>query len=166
MKLIELWNADINLSYELFSKFPCEENGFENPAYGMDLDMFRQYVKLSYDYSLGKNMRPGHVPDSKYVLVDDDNKYIGIFKLRHELNDSLRNNAGHIGYGILKEYRGKGFASKGLALVLEKAKEKGIKEAYLSCNKDNEASLKVMLKNGGYIHHEDNKCYYVRINLL
>ncbi len=36
-------------------------------------------------------------------------------------------------------------------------------EIYLRVNRDNPASLKVMLKNGGSIHHEDENKYYVRI---
>ena len=36
-------------------------------------------------------------------------------------------------------------------------------EIYLRVDRDNPASLKVMLKNGGYIHHEDEHKYYVRI---
>ncbi len=36
-------------------------------------------------------------------------------------------------------------------------------EIYLRVNKDNPASLKVMLNNGGYIHHQDDTKYYVRI---
>lgn len=36
-------------------------------------------------------------------------------------------------------------------------------EIYLRVNKDNPASLHVMLKNGGYIDHEDESKYYVRI---
>ncbi len=38
-------------------------------------------------------------------------------------------------------------------------------ELYLHCNIDNPASLKVMLKNGGVIHHKDQSGYYVRIKL-
>ena len=37
-------------------------------------------------------------------------------------------------------------------------------EIYLRVNKNNPASLKVMLHNGGYIEHEDEQKYYVRIN--
>ena len=36
-------------------------------------------------------------------------------------------------------------------------------EVYLRVDKYNEASLKVMLNNGGYIHSEDEDKYYVRI---
>ena len=49
-------------------------------------------------------------------------------------------------------------------MVIEEA-EKTVPEdeIYLRVNKDNPASLKVMLNNGGYIHHEDEIKYYVRI---
>ena len=47
---------------------------------------------------------------------------------------------GHIGQFIAKEYRNKGYATRGLALT-----------------------LKVMLKNDGYIVREDDVHYYVRI---
>ena len=36
-------------------------------------------------------------------------------------------------------------------------------EIYLRVNRDNPASLKVMLNNGGYIHHQDETKIYVRI---
>lgn len=36
-------------------------------------------------------------------------------------------------------------------------------EIYMSVHKDNPASLKVQLKNGAYIHHEDEKEFYTRV---
>ncbi len=38
-------------------------------------------------------------------------------------------------------------------------------ELYLHCNIDNPASLRVMIKNGGVIHHKDQNGYFVRIKL-
>ena len=66
----------------------------------------------------------------------------------------------------MPEERRKGYASKGLALAIEELK-KVIREdeIYMSCEKDNEASLKAQLNNGAYIHHSDNEHYYTRINL-
>lgn len=87
-----------------------------------------------------------------------------MFKLRHYLNEHLINGAGHIGYGTRKGYQGKGYATKGLALMIEEAK-KVIKEdeIYLSVHKDNLSSLKVQQNNGAYIDHEDDVEYYTRI---
>ena len=109
-------------------------------------------------------MPEGFVPDTTYVLVDEG-KYVGVFNLRHCLNDFLREGPGHIGYCISKIYRGKGYATEGLKLALEKAREIGISEAYLSVNKDNPASLKVQQNNGAYIHHENDKEFFTRIAL-
>ena len=86
-----------------------------------------------------------------------------IFNLRHWLTDFLRNGPGHIGYGIAREYRGHGYATAGLKLTLAKARELGIKEAYLSVHKTNPASLAVQQHCGARIDHEDKTEYYTRI---
>lgn len=165
MELIKLWNAEVKKAYELQMSFGANENGFENPCVGMDELMFAQYVELCRLHSLGKNLREGRVPDTKYILVDDEGFYVGLFNLRHYLNDALRTGAGHIGYGIKKEFRDKGYATAGLSLVLAKARELGIDVAYLSCHKDNPKSLAVQKKNGGFVDHEDENEYYVHIPL-
>lgn len=165
MKLVNLCDSDKKKAYEMYNKFLPDENGFENPFFGMDYDMFLQACELQRKHSQGIDLRLGYVPDDKYILVNDEDEYVGIFNFRHYLNDFLKNGAGHIGYGIVKEYRGRGYASIGLNMVLDICKERGIKEVYLSVNKDNPASLRVQIKNGAYIHHEDDKEYYTRINL-
>ena len=83
--------------------------------------------------------------------------------MRHYLNDALRSGGGHIGYGILEKYRGRGYATKCLELTIEKARELVAEdELYLSVHKDNPASLRVQEKNGAYIQHLDEKEYYTR----
>ena len=72
---------------------------------------------------MGLNLKEGFVPDTIFVLVDDNENYVGIFNLRHYLNEFLANGPGHIGMGISSKYRRKGYATKGLALVLEEAKK-------------------------------------------
>jgi ubiquinone/menaquinone biosynthesis C-methylase UbiE len=67
---------------------------------------------------------------------------------------------------VSQKYRGKGYATKGLELTLEKARQMCIHEVYMSVNKDNPASLRVQLKNGAYIHHENEKEYFTRINQI
>ena len=78
----------------------------------------------------------------------------------------LRNGAGHIGYGIRRSCRGRGLAKAGLKLMLDIAAPLiDENEAYLAVKKTNPASLRVMLANGAYIHHEDEEEYYTRIPL-
>ena len=89
---------------------------------------------------------------------------VGQFRIRHYLCESLRTGAGHIGYFIGKAFRGKGYGTEGLRLTLEEAREIVPEdEFYLRVNRDNPASLRVMLKNGGRIVGEDEEHYFVRI---
>ena len=58
-----------------------------------------------------------------------------------------------------------GYANEGVRLAIEKAWSIIPEdEIYMSVHKDNPASLKAQLKNGAYIHHEDDKEFYTRIN--
>lgn len=157
---------DIEKEYDLIKNIPEYENGFTNPDCGCTPEEFKNDVLPRYiNYSKGIGLKEGYVPSTEFFLWDGD-RIAGLFRIRHFLNQSLANGAGHIGYSIRKEFRGKGYATEGLRLTVEKAKQI-IKEdeIYLSVHKDNPASLKVQLKNGAYIHHQDEKEYYTRIKL-
>ena len=163
MKLIKAWTGDLDRAYELFGKFQADEHGLVNDAYGLSRDEFAQYMRKVEDMHAGRNLPEGYVPATKYILVNDSGDYVGIFNLRHRLTDFLRNGPGHIGYGVAREYRGHGYATAGLKLTLAKARELGIKEAYLSVHKTNPASLAVQQHCGARIDHEDKTEYYTRI---
>lgn len=164
MELIRVQDSDYRKTYELFMTFAENENGFVNSVYGYTYEQFLEWIGKKRNWSEGRELPENFVPDTTYVLSDGKN-YVGAFNLRHYLNDFLREGPGHIGFCISPEYRGKGFGSEGLRLTLEKAKEMGIDEAYLSVNKDNAASLRTQMKNGAAIHHEDEKKYYTRIKI-
>ncbi len=164
MQLIPLWEADPEKAYALHNLFPAEETGFENPAYGLNFEEFLAYVEKRHRQNQGYDLPQGFVPDTVFLL-EDNGSYVGIFNLRHHLNEFLENGPGHIGYGVSPAHRRKGYAAKGLALTLKEAKKLGIREAYLSVNKDNVGSLKTQLANGAHIHHQDEQKYYTRIPL-
>lgn len=165
MRLIKQWDADPKKAYELQNSFQKDENGFVNSAFNYSYQEFLEYVQRNLQFSQGRQLPLGFVPCTVYILEDDQQNYVGIFNLRHYLNEALENGAGHIGFGISPFYRGKNYATKGLSLLLEEAKKLGIKEAYLSVHKDNPASLKVQLKNQAIIDHGDHEKYYTRIKL-
>jgi len=155
---------DIEKEYLFVRDIPEDENGFINEWHGVSRDDFEQMaLKTMLDYSEGKNLPEGYVPDTTLFLWNDD-EIVGQFRIRHYLCESLIEGAGHIGYFIAKDFRGKGYATEGLRLcLLEAAKIVPEDEIYLRVNKSNPASLRVMLNNGGYIHHEDESKFYVRI---
>ena len=157
---------DADEEYKAIKKMPAIENGFENKYYNVTKDEFiNEVIPRLLKNSEGIDLPDGYVPDTYFFLWDDD-KIVGLFKIRHCLNDFLRNGPGHVGYGILPEYRGKGYAKKGLFLAIEKCKEL-IKEdeIFLSVNKDNPASLIVQLKCGAFIAGENQEEYLTRIKL-
>ena len=162
MELIRVQDSDYKKTYELYMSFPENDHGYMNNVYGFNYDQFLEWIEKKRNWSLGKELPEGFVADTTYVL-SDDGQYVGVFNLRHYLNDFLREGPGHVGYCIAQKYRGRGYATKGLELTLAKAREMCIHEVYLQVDKDNPASLQVMLKNGGIIHHEDETEYYVRI---
>ena len=167
MELIRLQDADSKRAYELYGTYQKDENGYVNPVYGYSYEEFLEYVEKKRHWTEGEELPEGFVADTTYILVDDNGDYTGSFNFRHYLNDFLREGPGHVGYGISKVYRGRGYATKGLAMLIEIIREHGIDtpEIYLEVNKDNPASQKVQLANGAYIHHESDKCLYTRIAL-
>lgn len=95
------------------------------------------------------------VPASTYFSVrKSDGKIIGTIQLRHYLNEELEKHGGHIGYGVRPSERKKGYGTQQLALVIMKAKELDIPKVMISCDKDNYASGKTAINNGGVLTWE------------
>lgn len=117
-------------------------------AVDRDASDFAIYVKQIRDKESREDVNVSWVPSTTYWLTDGE-ELLGAANIRHELNDNLINFGGHIGYGIKPSARGRGLATKQLALALEKAKELGIERALITCDRTNVASRQVILNNGG-----------------
>ena len=99
----------------------------------------------------------GLVPSSTYLGVrEKDNYIVGMIDIRHYLNEYLTQVGGHIGYGVRKTERNKGYAKQMLKLALEKCKELKIKKVLITCDEDNIASEKVILSANAKF--EDIRC--------
>ncbi|WP_412839326.1 GNAT family N-acetyltransferase [Bacillus paranthracis] len=114
-----------------------------------DTSNFPAMVQELLDAHNGINLPDSWVPDSTYWLVTDHNRIVGAVNIRHSLTEHLFNAGGHIGYGIRPSERRKGYATKLLALSLEKAKQLNITKALIVCDEVNTASEKTILHNGG-----------------
>ncbi len=103
---------------------------------------FEELKKRSCEDTVPK----GLVPSSTYLGVrEKDNYIVGMIDIRHYLNEYLTQAGGHIGYGVRKTERNKGYAKQMLKLALEKCKELKIKKVLITCDEDNIASEKVIL---------------------
>lgn len=97
----------------------------------------------------------GLVPDSTFFCLDEDRDIIvGAVNIRHYLNDALLLNGGHIGDGIRPSERRKGYATRMIRLALDECRKLGIQRVLMVCNKENIASAKTILKNGGVLENE------------
>ena len=154
---------DIEKEYLFVRDIPEDENGYINEYHGISRSSFDSALNVIIANSRGELLPEGYVPATSYFLWSDD-EIVGKFDLRQYLCESLVNGAGHIGYYIAPVHRGKGFGTRGLGMLLGIARSVIPEdEIYLRVNKDNPASLRVMLKNGGRIHSEDGQSYFVRI---
>ena len=111
MELVRVQDSDYQKTYELYMSFPENENGYMNNVYGYSYDQFLEWIEKKRKWSMGKELPEGFVPDTTYVLVDKG-VYVGVFNLRHCLNDFLREGAGHIGYCISKKISRKRVCNK------------------------------------------------------
>ncbi len=126
-------------------------------------DVFQDILLAAIENSKGANVTPNMEASTTWWLCDSENRLIGIVNIRHSLNEYLENFGGHIGYGIRPLERQKGYATQLLSLALDKCKEMGLERVLITCAKENIASQKVILKNGGLF--EDEK-QYEGINIL
>ena len=164
LRLAEANFADAEKEWLFVREMPPDENGLTNEWYGVSREQFEaEALPRMIEGAEGRGLPEGYVPETILFLWDGD-RIVGQFRIRHYLCESLRTGAGHIGYYVGKQERGKGYGTEGLRLTLEAARRIVPEdEFYLRVNRDNPASLKVMLKNGGRIVAEDGQKYYVRI---
>ena len=145
---------------EMLREIGPGENGFQNNAFNVKDEEFKDVICRWIDVSRGIGLEPGFVPQTVYWLYVEG-RPVGIAKLRRYLSDRLRITGGHIGYCIRPSERGKGYGNFLLGEVLKKAAEINIPRALITCDEDNAASRRVIENSGGILERiEDGSCYY------
>lgn len=118
------------------------------------LDDFAAYARGVSDVEQGIGLKPGLVPWTTYWLLGEDGKVVAGSRLRHALSPALLEYGGHIGYDVRPSMRRRGYGTAVLALTLERARSLGIRCVLVTCGKDNVASERVILNNGGRFEGE------------
>ena len=152
---IELKQLSIKMGqkeYDMLQGIIDGENGFSNPAYKLSENEYKKWLEKENNYSKGKELPEGWIPATTYFLYIDEIP-VGYGRIRHSSSEYLENvvGAGNLGYAISKHYRGKGYGDLLFKELLSKCKEFGYSEIKLFPYKDNEATVRIMLKNGGEI---------------
>lgn len=115
---------------------------------------FQAYVRRLQNEARGIGLQAGRVSTTTFWLVREDGRVLGESRLRHQLTPFLRHEGGHIGYSIRISERRKGYGTRLLGLVLEKARQIGLRRVLVTCDTENTASARVIQKNGGRIEDE------------
>ena len=148
--------------YRMLQEIADGENGFSNPACGLDWAAFQAWLRQEADYAQGRGLPEGWIPVSTYFLFVDGVP-VGYGRVRHAsspyLEDVLR--VGNLGYGVAASQRGKGYGKLLFAGLLEKCRDLGYKRIKLFPLKSNEATLRIMLGSGGFIAEEFSDKYMV-----
>lgn len=96
----------------------------------------------------GIDVADGFVP-STLLVADIDGQIVGRTSIRHELNEFLAYEGGHIGYCVLAEHRRRGYATEILRQSLVIVRSVGVDRVLITCDDDNIASATVIESCGG-----------------
>lgn len=138
--MLDEWTKNKD-SYDLtpWAIFKNDYNDFENYINNLEV----------------KDETDGLVLDSTFFCLDlNRNIFVGAVNIRHYLNDYLFRYGGHIGDGIRPSERGKGYGTKMVSLALEECTKLKINRVLMTCNKENIASRKTIINNGGILDSE------------
>jgi predicted acetyltransferase len=113
---------------------------------------FKGYLRDLDDRLHGRKARAplasGRVAET-FLVADVDGTIVGRLSLRHTLNELLRRIGGHIGFGVLREHRRRGYATEMLRQALPLARARGLTRVLLTCDDDNLGSRSVIERCGG-----------------
>jgi predicted acetyltransferase len=120
-------------------------------AFGFELEPgveWGTYLQRIDDRRRGSNVSADQVP-ATFLVADVGGTIVGRASIRHELNDFLEREAGHIGYCVLPAYRRRGHATEILRQSLTITRALGIERVLIFCDDDNTGSIGVIERCGG-----------------
>lgn len=142
---IELKDKAIEFRQEFFDNEEMIINGSEL----LDkTESYDDWLEAVTDNTKEETVNPDWVVTDTYFALDETDSIVGIIDLRHTLNDFLRD-FGNCGYSVRPTERRKGYATEMLRQVLLIAHNMSLSELHLSVERNNEPSIKTIIKNGG-----------------
>jgi predicted acetyltransferase len=106
------------------------------------------YLEEQDDHRHGRNLPARHVPGT-FLVAEVAGEIVGRTSIRYRLNDFLAERGGHIGYGVLRQHRRRGYATEILRQSLIIARAAGVDRVLVTCDQDNVGSRAVIESCGG-----------------
>lgn len=117
-------------------------------AFGLEPDTpFEQWIVRLDAHRCGRDL--GDWVPGTFLLADVDGAVVGRVSVRHKLNEWLASEGGHIGYGVLRKHRRRGYATEILRQSLVVARAVGVDRVLVTCDDRNVGSAAVIEANGG-----------------
>lgn len=142
--------SDEKAILEMFKEFQDSSSKLHG-CFNLDHLNYSEWLKQTKDYEMGLDIPETFVPNIEFILWDNQDRAIGFLNLRLMLNKKLLEKSGHIGYSIRPSQRNKGYGKQILALGLQEAYRKNIREVLVTCHESNVASRAIILANGGIL---------------
>jgi len=121
----------------------------ERVMYREALDSFSYYLRKLQGMARGEGLLDGWTMCCTYWLVRDGTTVVASSTLRQTARPQGMDERGHIGYGTRPSQRGRGYGTEICRLTLRAARETGFGRVLITCDSDNQASARIIEKNGG-----------------
>lgn len=155
MKLVKLTKNLEKQYYDFLREW--KEAGEEIIPYSVsrEFSTIEEAIETFENESKGINIGD-FVSSSTYVAYEeDDDCIVGAVHIRHCLNEKLLFDGGHIGDGVRPSRRNKGYATEMIKQALKICREElDLDKVLMCCYKDNIASRKSIINNGGILENE------------
>lgn len=146
----EMKEAALEYKREHFEYGDTEINGSELLD---QMDSYEEWLVSVSNNTSPETVNPAWVVTDTFFAVNEEGRIVGIIDLRHTLNDFLQD-FGNSGYSVRPSERRKGYATEMLRQVKDVARNAGMTELHMATFKDNIASVKTIVKNGGVAERE------------
>lgn len=146
--------------YNFLKEFPNSER-FRNPALNLKREDLEKWLSEREEKAKGTETDKFGIQEYLYWIILGD-ELIGIGLIRPHLTKEYYIRGGHIGWGLLEKYRGKGLGTVASRELINLAKKvHKVEKCLITIIDFNIASRKVAEKNGAILQKIDNHiCYY------